>query len=189
MCKNKALSYLVLSASSPVPSPSPAPRVDRGSSLLIGSGANNMSHVRPSPKARHQMGCSRHLASTKDLRATASHSNLDLVERKTATAEFRESVKRIDAANQLRVSSTPTFAFTNTCIQCDSPHGMHGHPLRQCGRCEMVLYCSRSCQKQHWSSHRRTCDFTLEVKAVDPEMHAYMMAQWKEIRSCAPLRY
>lgn len=32
-----------------------------------------------------------------------------------------------------------------------------GTPLRNCGQCKAVGYCSQICQKQHWPEHKRVC--------------------------------
>lgn len=31
-------------------------------------------------------------------------------------------------------------------------------PLKRCGRCKAVWYCSQSCQKQAWPEHKKACD-------------------------------
>ena len=30
-------------------------------------------------------------------------------------------------------------------------------PMKLCGRCRRVIYCSRSCQRLHWSAHKNDC--------------------------------
>ncbi|KLO05720.1 hypothetical protein SCHPADRAFT_714482 [Schizopora paradoxa] len=32
--------------------------------------------------------------------------------------------------------------------------------LRKCSRCEKTRYCDATCQKQHWSTHKKTCNVT-----------------------------
>ncbi|KAI0079844.1 hypothetical protein K474DRAFT_1673113 [Panus rudis PR-1116 ss-1] len=36
--------------------------------------------------------------------------------------------------------------------------------LRQCAKCRVTRYCSRECQKQHWSDHKEFCKSYLHMK-------------------------
>lgn len=48
-----------------------------------------------------------------------------------------------------------------TCANCD----LSGVPLLACGRCNLVKYCGKDCQKQHWlkGDHKKYC-LTLEQR-------------------------
>ena len=46
-----------------------------------------------------------------------------------------------------------TVPDINICAGC----GAANRSLRRCGRCRSVHYCSRECQRGHWSIHRFQC--------------------------------
>nr|GAT49254.1 predicted protein [Mycena chlorophos] len=39
------------------------------------------------------------------------------------------------------------------CFVCKEP----GEDLKRCGKCKMVSYCSRECQKRDWANHKAVC--------------------------------
>lgn len=60
--------------------------------------------------------------------------------------EQKEIVNRIQAA-ALRVG----------CHCCGKAETADGPQLMWCGQCKAVCYCSRSCQKAEWPSHKKFC--------------------------------
>ncbi|OAG00222.1 uncharacterized protein CC84DRAFT_1169052 [Paraphaeosphaeria sporulosa] len=46
-----------------------------------------------------------------------------------------------------------------TCSTCTRPPPS-GHSLLRCSRCKRAYYCSRTCQKQAWKTHKADCDPT-----------------------------
>jgi len=46
--------------------------------------------------------------------------------------------------------------LTRGCHQCHQPPTLH-RPLRQCGRCKRVFYCSVGCQRANWKEHEKGC--------------------------------
>ena len=46
------------------------------------------------------------------------------------------------------------MADINACASCTSPQG-----LKQCARCKTVAYCSTTCQRAHWQTHKPSCQF------------------------------
>jgi hypothetical protein len=40
------------------------------------------------------------------------------------------------------------------CASCESTQN-----LKQCARCKTVSYCSTTCQRAHWQSHKPSCHF------------------------------
>jgi len=64
-----------------------------------------------------------------------------------AVARFAPSRKDLKSArNKLNV----------TCTRCLAREEA-GAQLRRCGRCKGVWYCSKECQMQDWSRHKKTC--------------------------------
>jgi len=46
---------------------------------------------------------------------------------------------------------------TLLCTECFKSELDIGVPLRRCGKCKSVRYCSRECQKRDWPKHKSTC--------------------------------
>ena len=46
--------------------------------------------------------------------------------------------------------------FIGLCWYCKSP-GSASRPLRRCGGCQLVAYCSRDCQKENRPCHKYVC--------------------------------
>lgn len=45
------------------------------------------------------------------------------------------------------------------CAQCNKGDGDNSVNLRVCSGCKLVLYCSRTCQRQHWvAGHKYACE-------------------------------
>ena len=42
------------------------------------------------------------------------------------------------------------------CFQCRKSETME-KPFSECSGCNVVIYCSRECQKSHWKIHKSTC--------------------------------
>ena len=40
-------------------------------------------------------------------------------------------------------------------------------PLRKCMQCEVVYYCSKTCQRGHWKVHKPACIAAVAAKAQD----------------------
>ncbi|KAI0062450.1 ALDH-like protein [Artomyces pyxidatus] len=49
-----------------------------------------------------------------------------------------------------------------SCAQC----GISDCPLRRCGKCRAVPYCSTECQKADWKSHKTVCEVYIEDKVL-----------------------
>jgi hypothetical protein len=50
------------------------------------------------------------------------------------------------------------------CVQCSKKSEI-GEPFPSCGGCRLVVYCSKECQKKHWSaSHQESCPRTMTNK-------------------------
>ena len=60
-----------------------------------------------------------------------------------------------DTRNLIHNQFSHFFYYPNICHVC------HRHnrdcPLRKCGNCKMISYCSRNHQKEHWSLHKNFC--------------------------------
>ena len=46
--------------------------------------------------------------------------------------------------------------FTGLCYNCYEPRTSE-KILQRCGGCQLVAYCSRSCQQEDWSDHKQVC--------------------------------
>ena len=66
--------------------------------------------------------------------------------------------------------------FVGLCYYCnvrESP----ALPLKRCGGCQLVAYCSRECQKEHRSKHKYACK---EFPVVNSKNVLYTTGPWKE---------
>jgi hypothetical protein len=106
------------------------------------------------------------IATIKDDLSLAGHLDLlrdaelmdDTVQGRTMQ-DFSEKVKH-------RIGEHQTCKFWSrlprNCSGCDVR--VPGNKLRECGGCAQVSYCSKSCQKSHWKSHKAICKFYSGVK-------------------------
>ena len=44
------------------------------------------------------------------------------------------------------------------CEYCSNSKAPNGQKLKVCDRCKMAAYCSKSCQKKTWKTHKQHCD-------------------------------
>ena len=54
------------------------------------------------------------------------------------------------------------------CWNCATPALTARNPLRRCTGCKLVDYCSKECQKKHWSNHAWFCKFVTGKTANHP---------------------
>jgi len=55
--------------------------------------------------------------------------------------------------------SHPAHSCNYYCINCFTlSKGADDQTLKKCGQCKGVRYCSRSCQREHWSQHKGHCN-------------------------------
>jgi hypothetical protein len=47
--------------------------------------------------------------------------------------------------------------------------GTKTHPLKACGKCLAVFYCSVACQKTDWSTHKRLCGISKTLRKAAPD--------------------
>ncbi len=59
---------------------------------------------------------------------------------------------------------------THNCHVCDSPPA-DGQKLQKCKGCNIALYCSRSCQKSAWETHRYVVFRTKEGPVALADCH------------------
>jgi hypothetical protein len=75
-----------------------------------------------------------------------------------ALAEFSQSEDNMDPAvleDYVEMLKSVTF-IPECCATCGITN-YGGANLSKCGRCLLILYCSRDCQKKHWSIHKGEC--------------------------------
>jgi mitochondrial splicing suppressor protein 51 len=56
----------------------------------------------------------------------------------------------------------PSEPKGRVCDNCGKQEPSNPSPeqtLKRCARCRTSIYCSRSCQRVHWKSHKRNCSF------------------------------
>jgi tetratricopeptide (TPR) repeat protein len=58
-----------------------------------------------------------------------------------------------DLTKMMAKSTMKSDPSRNVCAKC----GKTDIPLKQCGQCKQVKYCSRECQKSDWSRHKKVC--------------------------------
>jgi hypothetical protein len=58
-------------------------------------------------------------------------------------------------------------ATARTCSKCDKTSD-----LQRCARCPEVWYCSKKCQKSHWTTHKKICGKKDTLNALDYFSHA-----------------
>ncbi|KAJ7251866.1 hypothetical protein C8J57DRAFT_1351644 [Mycena rebaudengoi] len=55
---------------------------------------------------------------------------------------------------KIRTTRNGIVAFCSACFKSDE---VLGRPLRRCGKCHIVSYCSKECQTKNWPEHKQTC--------------------------------
>ena len=97
----------------------------------------------------------------------------------TFTNEFKHDFKEgflkgvIEAINKETEEVEPFFS--GLCYNSLAPFSVF-QPLR-CGGCQLVSYCSRACQKVHWSRHKYVCK---EFPVVKGKNVLYSKGSWKK---------
>jgi TPR repeat protein len=67
---------------------------------------------------------------------------------------IRRRLRKLDAPEgsiTSEIARTALGAMGDTCAMCQAVG------TKYCGRCKLVRYCSTTCQRQHWSSHKKEC--------------------------------
>ena len=58
--------------------------------------------------------------------------------------------------------------FQKRCVQCgDSEEKVGENKMLRCTQCKVSFYCSKSCQKKHWSAHKVICGSIAELEEKD----------------------
>lgn len=55
-------------------------------------------------------------------------------------------------------------ASSQFCAECLKSREVH--PLLRCSKCKYVFYCSKNCQKSHWTLHKKECSFIARSNAT-----------------------
>eukprot|EP00127_Corallochytrium_limacisporum_P004096 Clim_evm41s157 gene=Clim_evmTU41s157 len=55
-----------------------------------------------------------------------------------------------------------TLPAQNICSGCEKDAG----DLKRCAACHSAAYCSKDCQKQHWTFHKKVCKRCIDPEAV-----------------------
>ena len=93
--------------------------------------------------------------------------------------EYLDSVLQV--ANEFIEQYRPSFPkfFAGLCYSCNSApwSWKRVQPLRRCGGCQLVAYCSRACQRNDWSTHKYVCK---EFPMVNGKNALHTSGHWKE---------
>lgn len=84
--------------------------------------------------------------------------------------------------------SAPAVHSHKNCAYCHRFQRCEFKRLQQCGRCHVVFYCSKECQKIHWPEHKIACKSTVtldkHIEAKTGIPHGYIdFVQWVEYYS------
>jgi len=74
------------------------------------------------------------------------------------TVNLISKVSLGDHDDDLHESDLQNFGRRDRCAQCLET----SMPLKRCGQCHMVAYCSKECQREHWSRHKKVCKKIVE---------------------------
>jgi hypothetical protein len=64
-------------------------------------------------------------------------------------------------------ASNVAMATPHKCAACTNTPKRIGQPLKTCGRCKKIWYCSRNCQRAHWVLHKLLCASLARDSAKD----------------------
>ena len=73
----------------------------------------------------------------------------------SSTQEFNSVLAEAAKATGTKRTSHPDRAI-QICRKCDKIDGA-SEQFSQCSRCKEAYYCSRECQRDHWSIHKKSC--------------------------------
>lgn len=62
---------------------------------------------------------------------------------------------------------------TNICANCTRIQTIDETHFHKCSLCKQVRYCSKSCQTNHWSTHRTNCKRLEDMKAMLKEIGVF----------------
>ncbi len=75
-----------------------------------------------------------------------------------------------DALDFVRALDAHTGTFRKACAGCLAECVWHTAPLKLCGGCRQVRYCSATCQTAHWPEHKAACLLGRERRRVASEL-------------------
>ena len=106
-------------------------------------------------KASAQAGSKKFLHVFDPAAAAASHFNqVELGQKPAPAVEGMEGLVE-------SVNVRPDLRAERLCAACGSPHN-----LAACAKCRSTFYCSKSCQRADWDSHKRACKAQAEDRAA-----------------------
>lgn len=81
--------------------------------------------------------------------------------RTLSTTEIGEEPSALALLTQAITGQKGYLEDTPVCSTCGEPN-----PSKRCSGCKISLYCNQSCQKLHWSSHKKVCA-NLKTSAIE----------------------
>lgn len=85
-------------------------------------------------------------------------------------------------ARMRRVSKHECRLFRQYCTICSNPN-CRNYGTEKCGGCMASYYCSTTCQRAHWKTHRPMCK---HIQAISPtqiceSIHEFILDKWIRI--------
>jgi hypothetical protein len=73
------------------------------------------------------------------------------------TAKVEQYSKKVQNKAQGMASDNCGSGISSRSVSCAACGAVEVSDMKMCSQCKMTSYCSRACQKQHWSVHKKTC--------------------------------
>ena len=100
----------------------------------------------------------------------------DIISYNQIQIAHNRNMELINNSSYSKECEIPKVFFVGLCYYCNLPESP-SRPLKQCGGCQLVAYCSRDCQKEHRFKHKYVCK---EFPVVNTNNVLHTTRPWKE---------